>query len=80
MVWKCRKSDIITSRLEYSKYLLDSTDHSISNISSMVGYENDVHFMYMFKKKTGFTPSQYRNSSSTYLGLTQRLNEEKQKT
>ena len=56
------KDDIITSRLEYSKYLLTGTDHTVSKISHMVGYENDVHFMYMFKKKTGLTPSQYRRS------------------
>lgn len=57
------KSDIIASRLEYSKYLLANTDHSISTISNMIGYENDVHFMYIFKKKTGMTPTQYRNSA-----------------
>ena len=62
------KSDIISSRLEYSKYLLTSTDHSISTISNMIGYENDVHFMYIFKKKTGMTPSQYRNLSAAYPG------------
>lgn len=60
------KSDITASRLEYSKYLLANTAHSITTISHMVGYENDVHFMYIFKKKTGLTPSQYRNSSVEY--------------
>ena len=60
------KSDIIASRLEYSKYLLANTDHSISTISNMIGYENDVHFMYIFKKKTGLTPSGYRNASVEY--------------
>lgn len=57
------KSDITASRLEYAKYLLSTTDHSVRDISQLIGYENDVHFMYIFKKKTGLTPSQYRNSS-----------------
>lgn len=56
------KSDITSSRLEYAKYLLANTDHTISTIAHMAGYETDVHFMYIFKKKTGLTPSQYRNS------------------
>lgn len=56
------KSDITASRLEYAKYLLINTENSVSEISSQSGYENDVHFMYIFKKKTGLTPSQYRNS------------------
>lgn len=61
------KSDITSSRLEYAKYLLANTDHTVSVIAHEAGYENDVHFMYIFKKKTGLTPSQYRNSSVAYL-------------
>lgn len=71
------QDDVISSRIERGKYLLANTCYNVCDVANMVGYENDVHFMYMFKKKTGFTPSQYRKSSSTYLGLTQRLNEEK---
>lgn len=57
------KSDITASRLEYGKYLLSTTNHSVRDISQMIGYENDVHFMYMFKKCLGMTPSQYRTLS-----------------
>ena len=32
----------------------------------MIGYENDVHFMYIFKKKTGITPTEYRNATATH--------------
>lgn len=56
------KADVVTSRLEYSKRLLAYSNYSVSEISHMVGYENDVHYMYMFKKATGLTPSQYRKS------------------
>ena len=58
------KADVIASRLEYSKHLLTYSNYSISEISHMVGYENDVHYMYMFKKATGLTPTQYRKSSA----------------
>lgn len=54
------KSDITASRLEYSKYLLSTTNHTVRDISQMIGYENDVHFMYIFKKKLGVTPTEYR--------------------
>lgn len=56
------KADVIASRLEYSKHLLAYSNYSVSEISHMVGYENDVHYMYMFKKATGMTPTQYRKS------------------
>ncbi|MBR5569784.1 MAG: helix-turn-helix transcriptional regulator [Oscillospiraceae bacterium] len=45
---------------------LVNTNHNIATISRMVGYENDVHFMYIYKKKTGFTPTQYRRASISY--------------
>ena len=60
------KSDITASRLEYGKYLLSTTDHTVRDISQMIGYENDVHFMYIFKKKTGITPTEYRNATATH--------------
>lgn len=61
------KNDITASRIDYSQRLLTKTKYTVSAISRMVGYENDMTFMYIFKKKTGLTPSQYRNSSATYL-------------
>lgn len=57
------KKDVTASRIRYGKYLLANTDHTILRISQMAGYENDVHFMRVFKKETGFTPSQYRKAS-----------------
>ena len=52
--------DVTLSRIEYSKYLLFSTDYTISTITELCGYENDVHFMRTFKKETGLTPTEYR--------------------
>ncbi len=60
------KSDITESRIQYSKWLLTNTHNTVAAISRMVGYANWVTFMYIFKKKTGLTQTQYRNSPAPY--------------
>jgi AraC family transcriptional regulator, arabinose operon regulatory protein len=52
--------DIIRGRLEYAEYLLANSAFSVSQISDLCGYRNDVHFMRQFKENAGITPSQYR--------------------
>lgn len=52
--------EVLLGRIEYAKYLLSSTDFTVYSISDMCGYTNDVHFMRLFKKVTGTTPSKYR--------------------
>lgn len=54
-------SDVTNSRIEHAKYLLSSTTMSVNCISRSCGFNNDVHFMRIFKKATGVTPSQFRN-------------------
>ncbi|WP_199614110.1 helix-turn-helix domain-containing protein [Paenibacillus alkalitolerans] len=54
-------SDMINSRLEYSKYLLENSSLSVTAVSKMCGYENDTHFMRQFKRFVGVTPSQFRS-------------------
>lgn len=56
------KRDVTRSRIEYSKYLLFSTDYTIAVIADLCGYENDVHYMRTFKKEIGLTPTEYRKS------------------
>lgn len=63
------KEDVIASRIARSKQLLSDTNHSVATIAHMVGYEDETHFMHIFKKKTGFTPRQYRKLASTHLVL-----------
>jgi AraC family transcriptional regulator of arabinose operon len=53
-------NDVIQSKIEYSKYLLQNTSFSIVYISELCGYNNNVHFMRQFKKLVGYTPSKYR--------------------
>lgn len=39
------------------------TNQSIKEISTAVGIENPEYFATLFKKKTGFTPTEYRKKN-----------------
>lgn len=52
-------------RIERSKPLLKDISLSISEISRMVGYSESKYFCNIFKRKTGITPKEYRNSCQT---------------
>lgn len=52
--------DILSARLDMAKYYLRSTTLPINRISELCGYENDVHFIRQFKKRTGMTAGDYR--------------------
>jgi AraC-like DNA-binding protein len=43
-------------RLEYSRYLLETTAFSVDEICEMSGFENRSHFIRVFKNKYGLTP------------------------
>ncbi|MEK3982750.1 response regulator transcription factor [Paenibacillus sp. FSL K6-3166] len=47
-------------RLEKAMELLETTEHSISDISASVGYSDQSYFTKVFKKQTGISPSRYR--------------------
>ncbi len=54
-------SDYInTFKLDRVKYLLRTTDTSVSDIALQEGYENFSNFTRLFKKETGCTPTEYR--------------------
>lgn len=48
-------------RLERSCFLLKNTKLRINEISSSVGFENQLYFSNAFKKSIGISPTQYRN-------------------
>lgn len=50
-------------RIDESKRLLEETEEKIIDISQMVGYENEKHFMKIFKSVCGVSPSEYRKNS-----------------
>lgn len=51
-----------TIRINEAKKLLASTDKKIIEISTIVGYENEKHFMKTFKTMYGVSPSEYRKN------------------
>ena len=49
-------------RIEEAKKILLTTDLSIHEISSMIGYENTNHFINLFKKYVSMTPGKFRQT------------------
>ena len=52
--------DVLAARHAMAKYYLRNTALPISHIAELCGYENDVHFIRQFKKRTGITAGEYR--------------------
>ncbi|MCD8166470.1 MAG: AraC family transcriptional regulator [Bacteroides sp.] len=48
-------------KLRKAKQLLVSTSQSIKEIAFLLDYTSTEHFYTLFKKNTGFTPTEYRN-------------------
>lgn len=49
-------------RIEEAKRLLEETDMKVIDISMKVGYENEKHFMKIFKAACGVSPTEYRKN------------------
>ena len=60
--------DIITYlssvRIRHAKELLSTTKMTLEEISAAVGFNHQQTFIRNFKKQTGLTPTEYRNSSA----------------
>lgn len=52
--------DVLAARHAMARYYLRNTALTIAQISELCGYENDVHFIRQFKKRTGMTAGDYR--------------------
>lgn len=53
---------LLSLRLQESRYLLQSTDHSMSQIAQIVGFSSPCYFSQVFHKATGMSPRAYRNT------------------
>ena len=53
---------ILSIRIRNAQTLLETTDYNVSNIASMVGYENAFYFSRLFKKHKGLSPAAYRKN------------------
>ncbi len=62
------KEYITQLRLERAMELLRKSELKIVDISERVGYPDMRHFSQIFRKKTGLTPSEYRQSMSAGAG------------
>ena len=51
---------ILEVRIRNAQVLLETTDYSISDIASVIGYDNPLYFSRLFRKAKGLSPSQYR--------------------
>lgn len=52
--------DLIRSRMERSAELLKSTELSVREVGSLVGYPNTAYFIKLFRRDHGLTPAKYR--------------------
>lgn len=55
---------LIKKRLEYARFLLETTDKSITDISFESGFKNQSHFARSFKETYNKSPLQFRLSKS----------------
>lgn len=56
---------IVSLRIFNAQTLLKSTDYNITEIASIVGYDNPFYFSRLFRKQSGETPSEYRKKFRT---------------
>lgn len=56
------KQFMIQRKMEYAKAELTETNHSVAQIGYTLGYSDPHNFSNAFKKETGLTPSEYRDS------------------
>ena len=53
---------VLDQKISFAKKLLSDTSLSIKQIADKLCFTDEYYFSNVFKKKTGLTPSQYRNS------------------
>ena len=54
---------ITNLRIAAAKGYLDNSNKTINEIAAAVGYDNALYFSRVFKKRTGMSPSEYKNRS-----------------
>lgn len=59
---------ILSIRINNAQTLLETTQYSINEVASIVGYDNQLYFSRLFRKQKGCSPSEYRKR--TYFPMT----------
>ena len=52
-------------RLSNAMTLMSTTNYNITQIAQSVGYDNPLYFSRLFKKHTGYTPTEYKNKEKS---------------
>ena len=58
---------LINQRMEYAKKLLSSTDYSVLEVSSALGYTSLSHFIAVFKEYYQITPKAFQLESNMHI-------------
>lgn len=51
---------LINKRIAHAKHLLSTSDMPIAKIATECGYDDPVYFSQVFKRITGYSPTEYR--------------------
>lgn len=62
MILKTPNQYLMQYRISRATEFLNSTELSVTEVAMQCGFNDTSHFIQYFKKKTGMTPSEYRNS------------------
>jgi AraC-like DNA-binding protein len=54
---------ITSIRINKAKELLESTDYTVGEVGTIIGYDNPLYFSRIFKKQTGLCPAEYRKAA-----------------
>ena len=57
---------LLNERFRIAKQLLSTTSIQIKNISDLLCFTDEHYFSFLFKQKTGVSPSQYRNQFQSH--------------
>ena len=57
------KEYVLSLKIALAKELLTNERTTVSDVACLLGYADIYHFSKLFKMKTGYTPSQYKNRS-----------------
>lgn len=64
MTMKSPMQYILTIRINNAVSPLETTDYNVTEISTIIGYDNPLYFSRIFKKQKGVSPSDYRKMLS----------------
>lgn len=58
---------ILSIRIANAQNLLETTSYTVSEIASIIGYDNPLYFSRLFKKQLGMSPTEYRKRQAAVL-------------